>query len=488
MSDSKKSSASANVSDSLKDFSTTQEDIPPSLNTSQALPDMFQSLPEGSTFIDLPSESSDEDPPFNLRTLRTTLDDEAAWPARGSFLEVPTDDIPMFSESPTVENQEMMNQYQLTDDFLSQSSDKAASFQKQIPSSEDTSQALRDMSKSSPKYPFLSASTIISDLKDIVASTPLQDDSTDDIPSELSDKDNSSVNIRTLIRMSEDGITAYQENMLDNVEPSQLNQSHWIFVCKFRPAKYLKFAIEALSNPQVSCQGSGRIDIDDDSFNITVLNLSNNVLGHLRLNPARFRCAKPLEGKRLSFLEVSRELAYVEDEGTVYLGIQRWTDQLDIRVLPGTKDIQRFFADLSYTTTAICKFPEDMSFFFTATVPSDDFSNMIDHLLQQPLPPQQVSVVIKDNALTLRAGSDNNPWTADYAMLKDDGSCEMVEGKTYNTTFQWINGGVAESLRRASEMNAAFVVLFHAERPRTIILRFILGDVGYLDLMRHCVP
>ncbi|XP_074272043.1 uncharacterized protein LOC141595946 [Silene latifolia] len=410
MSDSEESSASANDSASSKDFSTTQEDIPPSVNTSQALPDMSQSLPERSRFIDLPSESSDEDPPFNLRTLRRMLDDEAAWPARGSFLEVPTDDIPMFSEFPTVENQEMMNQYQLTDDFLSQSSDEYS-----------------------------------------------------------------------------------QEMMLNSTEPSQLNQSPWTFVCHLKSAEYLKFAVEFLSNPELSSQGLGRIDVDDNGFDITVeksiyyvvgpLPYIYYVVGHLRLNPARFRCTRPLNGKTFSFLGFSQELADVEDEATVYLANRKQTDELNIRALvEGDENTRGIFVDMSSNVAEILKFP-DMSLFFTATVPSNDFRQMIQYLLQQQAP-QEVSVEITNNTAILRVGIDYS-WTATYPMLRADGSRAMEQGESCSISFQWTDAGVAKSLQKASELDAELVVLFHAEQPKFIMLRFSLEGVGYLEFTRE---
>ncbi|XP_074271932.1 uncharacterized protein LOC141595846 [Silene latifolia] len=242
--------------------------------------------------------------------------------------------------------------------------------------------------------------------------------------------------VATLRGKLEDNVTASQENMLDNIfQPSQLNRSPWNFDCNFRPARYLKFGIEALNNLEVSCQLSGRIDVNDNGFNITVQNLSNYVLGHLHLKPDRFKCTKPLKGKSFSFLLLSLELAAVEDEGTVYLGNRSsGTDQLDILVLLEGTEYRRFFVKLGDNSAAIRKFPE-LSLFFTASVPSDDFGDMIRHLLQQKAP--QVSVDIKNNTATLRAGNDNNSWTANYPMLKPDASRRMVAGESYSTSFEW---------------------------------------------------
>ncbi|XP_074272638.1 uncharacterized protein LOC141596372 [Silene latifolia] len=125
-----------------------------------------------------------------------------------------------------------------------------------------------------------------------------------------------------------------------------------------------------------------------------------------------------------------------------------------------------------------------MPLFFTAIVPFDQCRLMIHHLLQQKAP--QVSVDIKDNIATLRAGNDNNSWTANYPMLKAYGSRAMEAGENYSTSFQWTNASVAALLQKASEMDDGFVLLFHAERPKSIILRFYLGEVGYLEFMREC--
>ncbi|XP_074272276.1 uncharacterized protein LOC141596101 [Silene latifolia] len=137
---------------------------------------------------------------------------------------------------------------------------------------------------------------------------------------------------------------------------------------------------------------------------------------------------------------------------------------------------------MSSNAAEISKFP-DMSLFFRATVPSDDFRTAINHLLQQELP-LQVKVDIKDNTATVRVGSDNNSRTANYAMLRGDGCRAMEEGESYSTIFQWNNADVAETLKKAIELDAEFLVLFHAGRHKNIILRFSVEDMGYLEFMR----
>ncbi|XP_074272151.1 uncharacterized protein LOC141596019 [Silene latifolia] len=289
-----------------------------------------------------------------------------------------------------------------------------------------------------------------------------------------------------------------QENSRNIGEPSQLNQSPWTFSCHMNSAKYLKFAVEFLSNPELSRRGLGRIDVDDNGFNITVEKPTYYcvvghqyyifyVVGHLRLKPARFRCIRPLSGNKFSFAAFSQELAHVQDEAAVYLANLRETHQLAIfSLIEGDENARSFFVDMSSNVARIRKF-QDLSVFFTATVPSDDLRLMVQYVLQQQ-GPQLVSVDIKNNIATVRVGIDYS-WTANYPMLRADGSraMEMVGEESYSTNFHWTDAGIAESLRKAIELDAELVVLLHAEQPNYIILRFNLEDVGYLEFTRDCV-
>ncbi|XP_074271786.1 uncharacterized protein LOC141595701 [Silene latifolia] len=130
----------------------------------------------------------------------------------------------------------------------------------------------------------------------------------------------------------------------------------------------------------------------------------------------------------------------------------------------------------------IPKFP-DISRSCEVAVPYEDLITMLGSLLQQA--PYQVLVEITENTATLQAGQDDETWTAEYDMHTVAGRQGTEPGKIYRAMFEWAHD---EWLDNTVHLDKSFVVSLHTEGPTYIVLRFILGDFGYLEYIREPSP
>ncbi|XP_074271851.1 uncharacterized protein LOC141595759 [Silene latifolia] len=271
-----------------------------------------------------------------------------------------------------------------------------------------------------------------------------------------------------------------QENPTDIAGPSQLTPQAFSFACSFKYAWQLKFAIQGLSDPAVNQKALMRIDVDVSGFNVTVQNSGNEIIGHLCLKPSDFECTRPVMGKFASLPELSKKLANVYDSSLLYMFHATGCNHL-IFCTSGIKPTLQFSVMVLENNAEIQKFPE-MSRTCEAAVPNYDFHKMLQHLLQKA--PYEVLVEIMENNATLIAGRQD-AWKREYPMSTAPGRQGTKPGRRYLSRFEWTDDAW---FNQEAHNSTAFAVSLYPEQPSYIVLRFFMGDFGYLEYMKEPIP